>query len=690
MDWVNLATRQGQRQEHNLALTGGSEKIQYYISGTYHQTKGVAKNDDFTRTSLRASMDTQLKPWLKLGTSTQLALYNRDGMAPDFEKAFAMNPFAIPFKEDGSINLVPWPENSFYDNPLERLNVLNQDRTYRVLTSNYLQVDFPFLDGLSYRLNLGGDYRYRGVETYYGANTRRGLEQSGASAMNYWLNLDWTVENLLYYNRTFGDHTVGFTALYSAQERTVNDHDINGVGFPSHTRTNYQHGAATLLTGGDNYVMTSNLSQMARLNYSYLSKYLVTLTARRDGYSGFGADTKYGVFPSVGLGWNIDGEDFMSDIHQINNLKLRVSYGKTGNQAIGAYSTLPGLGGSHYTDGSRLPAFGYYPSGIGDPTLSWETTKSLNFGLDFGLLNNRIQGSLDYYRSNTYDLLLDRNISYINGTGSIRQNIGETKNNGIELQVSSVNVNNANFQWSTDFNIASYRNKIVDVSLRDADGRIIDDVSNRWFIGKPIDVNFGYTFGGIFQTEDQIFNSAQSDAQIGDVIVVDINKDGIIDDQDRSIIGSRIPDFTAGMNNTFKYKNLTLNVFVTTVQGINKNNYLTRTFFNGNERSFNYNFWTPENPHNEYPANRDDANPRNVGIFGKANDASFIRLNDVSLSYRFPKSVVDRLKLGNLEVFANAKNLVTITNWVGLDPEFNSQVAIPLSKSYIVGLKLDF
>ena len=689
-DWLDLATRLGTRQEHNITISGGAEKVQYFISGTYHKTKGVAKNDDFERATLRVNVDTEIRPWLKIGTSTQLSHYNRDGREVNFEDAFKMNPFAVPFEEDGSIRLTPWPENSFYDNPLEALNVQNQDRTYRVLTSNYLQIDFPFLEGLSYRANVGGSYRYRGVETYYGANTKRGLEQGGVSQMDYWHNLDWTIENLLYYNRSFGDHTVGLTLLYSAQERTVNDHDVDGVGFPSHTRTNYQHGAATVLTGSDNYSVTANLSQMGRLNYSLLDKYLLTFTVRRDGYSGFGSDTKFGTFPSVGLGWNLSREGFMSEIDQIDNLKIRGSYGKTGNQAIGAYSTLPGLGGAHYITESGEPAFGYYPSGIGDPTLSWETTKSFNVGIDFGLFKNRVQGSVDHFRANTTDLLLNRNISYINGTGSIRQNIGETKNRGWEFELSTINVDTGDFQWVSNLNVSTYNNEIVDVSLRDESGRPMDDLSNRWFIGKPIDVNYDYKFGGIFQNETQIFNSAQPDAQVGDVIVVDVNKDGIINEDDRTIIGSRIPDYTLGFSNSFTYKNFTLSAHLTAVQGVSKNNYLTRTFFNGNERSFDYNFWTPENPHNSYPANRDDANPRGVDIFGKANDASFIRLNDVSLSYRMPDSVLDILKLKNLELFLNGKNLVTITDWEGLDPEFNDQMAIPQSRTYLFGVKVDF
>lgn len=694
VDWVDLATRTGSTQEHNVSLRGGTEKALYYLSGTFHETKGIAKNDDFSRFSLRTSLDVTPTEWLKLGSTTQLALYNRDGREANFSNAFSMNPFAVPYNEDGSINLYPWAENSFYSNPLEPLNIQNIDRTYRVLSSNYLQVDFPFIEGLSYRLNAGGSMRYRHAETYYDDSTKRGLEQGGSSQLDFWMNYDWTVENLLYYNREFGDHSLGLTALYSAQKKTVKDHDFDGSGFPSHTRTNYQNGAATVLLGSDSYAVTANLSQMGRINYSYLSKYLLTLTARRDGYSGFGNDTKFGIFPSVAIGWNMERESFMENIDVVRSLKLRASYGVTGNQAISAYSTLPGLSSAHYLDNNRVTAFGYYPSGIGDPTLGWETTGTYNFGIDFGLFNNRLQGSLDHFRARTTDLLLDRSISRLNGTGRIRQNIGETQNNGIELQLSSINIDNRDFRWTTDFNISRYRNEIVNVGITDEFGNYIDDVGNRWFIGQPIDINWGYEFGGIFQSDEEIANSAQQDAQVGDVIVVDQDGNFIIDENDRAILASRIPNFTAGLSNTVSYKNFTLSAFISAVQGVHKTNYLTRTYFNGNERSFNYNFWTPERPHNEYPANRDDANPRNVGIFGKANDASYIRLNDLNLSYRVPSSLLNNYKVDNLVLFVNAKNLVTLTNWVGLDPEFSNsesgQMAIPPSRTYTFGLRLNF
>lgn len=694
IDWLDLATRTGSTQEHNVSLRGGTEKALYYVSGTFHETKGIAKNDNFNRFSLRTSLDTQLVEWLKIGSTTQLSLYNRDGREANFEDAFKMNPFAEPFNEDGSINLYPWPENSFYTNPLEPLNIQNTDRTYRVLTSNYLQIDFPFIEGLSYRMNAGGSVRYRHAETYYDETTKRGLEQGGVSQLDFWLNYDWTVENLLYYNREFGDHTLGLTALYSAQKKTVKDHDFDGTGFPSDTRTNYQNGAATVLTGSDTYAVTANLSQMARINYSYLSKYLLTLTARRDGYSGFGDNTKFGIFPSIALGWNMERERFMENVDAVRNLKLRASYGVTGNQAISAYSTLPGLSSAHYLDNNRTTAFGYYPSGIGDPTLGWETTKTFNFGIDFGLFNNRLQGSIDHFRARTTDLLLDRSISRLNGTGRIRQNIGETKNRGIELQLTSINIDNRDFRWTTDFNISRYRNEIVNVGITDEVGNYIDDVGNRWFIGQPIDINWGYEFGGIFQSDEQIAESAQPDAQVGDVIVVDQNGDFVINEDDRTILQSRIPTFTAGLTNTISYKNFTLSAFISTVQGVYKTNYLTRTFFNGNERSFNYNFWTPQNPHNEYPANRDDANPRNVGIFGKANNASYVRLNDLNLSYKVQTSFLNNYNIENLVLFVNAKNLVTLTNWVGLDPEFSNsetgQMAIPPSRTYTVGLRLNF
>ncbi|MCH7400085.1 TonB-dependent receptor [Belliella sp. DSM 107340] len=690
-DWLELATRMGTRQQHNLSLSGGTEDTKYFISGNYLDAKGVAKNDDLVRTTLRLNVDTKITPWLTLGTSNQLLNTDKSANAANFGSAFTMNPLTTPFQEDGeTLTIFPWPEDSFFSNPLEPFNVLNEDKTRRIITQNYLQIDIPFVEGLKFRVNTGYDYRYRAIDTYSGRNTRSGLQQGGVATTNNWQEEDWIVENILTYDKTFGKHTVGFTGLYSAQERWSKNHNLTASGFPSDIMTNYQNNLATVWNPSDSYTQWNYLSQMARVNYGYDSKYLLTLTARRDGYSGFGDATKFGIFPSVAVGWNLDRESFLENIPQITAMKLRASYGENGNQAIAPYSTLPGLSVQNYLDDLRGTAFGFYPSGIGDPSLGWETSKSANFGVDFGLFENRIQGSVDYFMTTTVDLLLNRNISQVNGTGVIRQNIGSTRNRGLDLQISSINIDKRDWKWTTDLTFSFFRNEIVDVGLRDENGNPADDLANRWFIGEPLNVNFSYLFDGIWQVGDDIVNSAQPTARPGDIRVRDVNGDGTINADDRTFIGNAIPDFIAGLNNTVSYKNLSLQFFISTVQGLTKGNELMNPFFDGRARTLNRDWWTAESPNNVWPANRDDSNAFQVQYFGRSNNASFVRLNDVTLSYRLNAPMLSKWKLGRAEVYINAKNLVTITDWEGTDPELGSQRSIPFVKSYIAGFRVQF
>ena len=696
-NWVDLATRTGSRQQHSLGVSGGTDDTHYYLSGNYNDTKGIAKNDRFKRITLRLNLDSKINSWITIGTNTQFGSSNRDGEPASFTDAFAMNPLISPYNADGSINIIPWTEDQFFKNPLEGLNVLSQDRTKSVITNNFIKVDVPFIKGLSYKLNTGYTYLTNGVEQYYGRNTKIGFTGKGQSLIANQSTDDWLLENIVTYNKTIGKHSFDFTGLYSSQKRTIVKHQVTGVGFPSDIQSFYQNGIASSLIGADEYTSEANISQMGRLNYSYNSKYLVTLTARRDGFSGFGENTKFGIFPVLALGWNITEEDFMRKYSWVDNLKLRTSYGKVGNQAIGPYSTLPQLSAQHNLNTDKTPALGYRPNRLGDPSLGWESTVGFNLGLDFAVLKNRINGSVDFFSTTTSDLLLDKSISPVNGVKSIRQNIGATNNRGLDIFVSSINVKNKNFSWTTDLNFSTSLSKIDNVGLTDANGNYISDIGNRWFIGEPTDVNFGYAFDGIWQTGDNIVGSAQPAAKPGDVKVKDISgpngvPDGIISaTYDRVVLSSRIPDFTAGLTNSFSYKNFSLSFFIRAVQGVRKTNPLLNTYFDGRNGALDREFWTPDNPINTYPANREDANPLGVGIFDdKTSNASFIRLQDISLSYSLPKSVTEKLKLARLQFFINAKNLATVTHWTGLDPEFDSQTDRPQLRSYLIGLRTQF
>ncbi|HEX6536052.1 MAG TPA: TonB-dependent receptor [Gemmatimonadaceae bacterium] len=683
-DWVGLAMRTGVQQQHNLSLSGGTDQTKYYIAGSLLDVQGMAKNDDFKRYSLRVNLRQQYKDWLELGTNTQMSLTNRGGMPASFSDAFFMNPLTNPYNADGTLTVRPWPEDPFWDNPLQGLVVTDDDESRRVFTSNYLQAKLPFVNGLSYRVNAGIDFADRQQGRYFGRNTATGLSALGSATTTNSNRFDWTLENILRYTHSFGKHGIDVTALYSAQQNKLETQGLHSEGFPNDVLTYHQADVAQLVQPSDDYSKSTMVSQMGRLNYNYDDRYLVTVTARRDGASVFGANHKYGTFPSVALAWNASNESFWWGGKAFNTLKLRASYGKSGNQAISPYQTLSRLQEDSYLNGQQT-APGYIPSTLGTPDLKWETTTQLNVGADFGFLGDRLQGSFDFYRARTSDLLLDRAISPVHGITKITQNIGKTQNTGIELQLTSLNIDHPDFSWSTDFNIALNRNKILDLY-----GNGQNDILNKWFIGHPIDVNYGYLMDGIWQEGDDIANSAQPTAQPGDVRIRDLNGDGKIDPLDRTFIGSLQPDYSAGLTNTFRYKRFTLSAFLNTVQGITRSNDLLSTnlvYTEVRRNTIEHQYWTPDNPINTYPRNNEEANPLSVPFY---EDASFIRLRDVTLAYDVPESFATRLGMQSLRVYFTGRNLWTHTNWTGLDPELDSQRAEPLAKVFTGGINVEF
>ncbi len=683
-DWVDLVTRQGTKMQHTLGVNGGGEKFKYYVSGTYLDVKGVAVNDDFKRLSTRINLEANIKKWLTLGSNTQLAYNDRGGLSGtfgDYQGAFRFNPLTTAFNADGTPTIYPWPQDLFFPNPLAPTLANNTDETYKIITNNYLNVDIPFVKGLSYRINTGIEFTTRAQNTYFGSNTRTGLQARGDLSMSNSTNKNILVENIVNYNRSIGEHSFAFTGLYSLQNETGITNNLDATGFPNDVLTFYQANVASSIRPSAGYSKETLLSQMARLNYAYNSKYLLTFTARRDGFSGFGANNKYAFFPSVAAAWNISSEDFMNKSKVISNLKLRASYGSNGNQAVNAYNTLARLSTRSYIDGATtLP--GYIPTSLGNPDLKWETTVGFNAGIDFTLFSGRIEGSLDGYSKNTHDLLLSREISPVHGVSRVLQNIGKTSNKGLELGINSINVQTASFVWSTNFSISGNRNSIEDVY---GDGK--SDTLNQYFIGQPIDVNFSYKYGGVWQLTDDLVK-APAGTKAGYAKVVDVNGDGkITPSADRMIIGSRQPNFIYGIGNSFTYKNFSLYAFVQGVQGTSRVNALISDNVQNGVRNntFYKNYWTPTNPTNDYYANVLGANVFGANIY---ESDSYARLKDLSLSYNFPSKLLSRLKLSRLKVYANARNLLTITKWTGLDPELNSQEDIPLQREFIFGLNI--
>ena len=695
-NWIDLTTQNGYRDQNNIAVRGGTDNTKYYVSIGYVKTAGVAVNDNYSRISAKANLDLNITNWLTYGTYTTLSYNDRSGLpstlSPQFNTDFSpitFNPLTSPFQSDGvTPTIYPWTESNYYANPLYPTLATNSNLTAQALSTNYLLVKFPFLKGLTYKINSGLQYTQGNNNTYYGRNTLTGLKNLGEAHMNSINNKDITLENIIDYTRSFGKHSIAFTALYSYENTLTTGTTLDSFGFPNDVETYYATNLATLNTPGSTYSKTVLLSQMGRLNYSYNSKYLATFTVRRDGFSAFGAGNKYAVFPSVALGWNISNEGFLKDVSALSNLKLRVSYGSNGNQAVNAYSTLAALQTKPYVNGTTTTA-GYLVNGLANPNLHWETTNTFNTGVDFGFLNGRINGTIDIYYSQTHDLLLQRSIPSTSGVTSIIQNIGKTSNTGMDVGINTTNLKTSKFSWTSNITFNFNRNKIVDLY-----GTGKSDTLNNWFIGHPIKGHFGYLYGGVWQIGENFASAPQPNVQAGYAKVIDVNGDGKITPSDKTLIGSLEPKFSWGLGNLFVYKNWSFYAFINAVRGVTKLNGTLQDNVNTlvEKNTFVKNYWTPSNPTNDYYSNANIVTGYLPNIYGVNiyQDASYIRVRDLQLSYKFADALLRKINVTSLKIFAEGRNLYTITSWKGFDPEFSNQTTggIPLQKELTIGLNV--
>lgn len=693
VDWIDLSTRTGNRSEHNVSASGGSENVKYFVSGGYLGVKGIRVNDDYQRVTTQINLDMKMTDWLTLGTRTILSFDDKSGQAPD-TGVWRMNPLSRPYDENGNLTIYPWEEDVYFENPLEPTLFDDLDKSYQVVSNNYAIVNFPFIKGLSYRANLGVMRRSTNIAWYAGRNTATGFEDSGRGNTSRGLFENNVMENIINYNKEIGLHSLAATAVYSFEQNKNSRNSMNAYSYPHDFLSWYAADQAEVVNVSHSFNQTVLLSQMLRLNYSYDSRYLATLTARRDGFSGFGEKNKWGIFPSAALGWNVSNESFYPGNSLVSDLKLRLSYGLNGNQAVGAYETIAKLGAYDIIQNKQtLP--GYVPISLGLDNLGWESSKTLNMGLDFGAFSGKVTGSVNYYNTRTSDLLLNRTISAIHGITEITQNIGVTQNTGLEVSLFSRNISSGDFRWTTSGNMTFMKNKIVSLyGYLDENGKEIDDINNAWFIGKPIRVNYNYHMIGVWQLGEEE-EAAVYNSKPGYVKFKDVNKDGQISaDFDREIIGQQDPKFIWGMNNTFSYKNLNLDVFVHGVHGVTRGNELMvdDVYATVRRNTINKNWWTPQNPTNDFYANDKFAN----SLEGDEHEdwyfenASFIRIKNVTLSYDFSNNLLSNIGLAKLRLFVTGSNLFTFTEWRGMDPELDEQRESIYQKEVVFGVSLGF
>ena len=699
-DWIyDMVSRTGIIQDHNVTINGGAEKVKYFISGDYLTQKGVLKGFNYKRYSLRLNIDADVTDYLKIGTNTYIVSHNRDVGRVNFLMAEAMSPYGQVYNEDGSYCIYPMASENLFFNPMRDVNQDHERRQWNINLNGYADLDFGHiwapLKGLHYKFNFGYSYVPK-RESYYNGAEQNNLNGYGeifnAETQNY------TAENILSWARDFGKHHIDLTALYASSRRKYHDNTAAASKFINDELLWHNLGGGGTQVAKSKTELYTTVSQMGRINYSYDSRYLFTATVRRDGSSVFGDNIKYGTFPSVALGWNIANEAFMEGTNDwLNNLKLRLSYGKAGNEAINVYETLSKMTNAALAlDGASYTAL-YPNSRMGNSGLSWESTQSFNVGVDFGFLNNRINGNIDFYTSKTTDLLLQRNLPKISGYSNVYMNMGETANKGLEITINSKNISTKDFTWSTSLVWSWNKNEIKDLY---GDGK--DDIDNGWFIGHPISVIYDYEMEGIWQ-KDEIERGDHlnhyPEAQPGDVKLRDINGDGKIDPaDDKTIQGQTTPKWIGGLTNTFSYKNITLSIFIQTVQGLKRNNSLLAMAGDEMGRrntTLEVGYWTENNPSNEFRSLSKTSNQKGYGF---PRDASFTRVKDITLSYQFPAKITKALNINALTIYASGRNLFTFTDWIGWDPESDItqrgwggyENNYPMTKSIVFGLNVTF
>ncbi len=660
-DWLDESTQPGRIQEHNISITGGTDNVQYFLSGSHLDQQGVVKGYQYKRTSLRFNLDTKITDYLKVGSSAFVTNNNYDDGRVNFLEANAMSPYSVPYDANGDYIIYPMAPEQLFLNPLLGLSVNRLDRGLNLTGNGYAELTPGFLKGLKYRFN--GSYIYNIARTaqYTG---RQYNDQSGTAEVTNSQTTNWVVENILSYNIDFGKNHIDVTALYSAQKQDYFRSEALARKFTNDALSYYNQASGASQsdsTKGNGYTL---VSQMARVNYSYESKYLLTLTARRDGYSAFGANTdKYGLFPSLALGWNIASEDFMKNIDIIDQLKLRFSYGQTGNMAIGVNQTASTANTVQYPFGGTALTGVLYDN-LGNADLHWESTTGTNVGLDYAILKNRIIGTIEVYKTKTKDILLKRNLPNITGYQNVWTNLGKMQNVGIDFTIKTINVKTNSFEWQTNLNFSTYKNKILELY---GDGK--DDIGNTWFIGEPLHVIYDYEKIGIWQ-EGEDASTSDPVAIPGDLKFKDQNGDGQITADDKVIIGQKDSKWIGGMTNTFSYKNFTLNIFLQTSHGGLRSNkdlsYADEAWRRNLPADFKY--WTSENKDNYWPSL---AAYKNYRGFQFAEDYSYVRIKDVTLGYAVPKSFLNKYGIEGLTVYMSGRNLYTFTKWFGWDPEMS-------------------
>jgi len=683
-DWQDLVFDQGFQQKHNISVRGGTETTKYSISASLDDHQATVANNDYKRLSSRFNVDQDLAPWLRVGLNAFLS-DSKTHHSVAFTNVLKNSPMALPYDENGEIRMLDElnDRNPLFD--MQRENNLDERIQTRILGTLYGEITF-IPEHLTLRTTFSPDFQFYSRGTY-----RRDFVSDVSKAESKTANTLY--ESILTYDDTFFEkHRVNVTAMYGIQKNKSISTSLKGSGLPYEHQLFYNMSSVNILESYNTALSEWALeSYMLRTNYIFDDRYLLTLTGRVDGSSRMAEGHKYTLFPSMALAWHLGSESFMENIDVISMLKLRFSIGVTGNTGIAPYQTqgLLTIGNLYSFSGMDIQYFEH--GSIPNPDLKWERTLSKNLGVSFGLWKNRLSGSVDVYDNFTYDLLMNRNLPFSTGYTSVLENVGETRNKGIEVELSTINIQTRDFTWSTELNFAANRNEIVSLY-----GGKDDDVGNRWFIGEPINVNYYWVFDGIWQTEEAAAAAVYGKVP-GNIREKDLNDDGAINADDMAILGSQDPSWIGGMTNRLQYKNIDLSFFIYTVQGTqHESTYgsggyldllsLEAHAYQDNMRNVKY--WMPDRQSNEFQKPHISGQVRN-NIQAYFN-TSFVRVRNITLGYNLPGNVISKLHMNRARVYTSVQNPFTFTSFGGYDPEAARNFDMPNYTTFLLGVDLTF
>ncbi|WNJ21069.1 TonB-dependent receptor [Pontibacter sp. G13] len=700
-DWQQEVLRRGIIQNYSLSVTGGSRKNRYSLTGTYYDEEGTVKNSEMSKLFLRFTNDLTLADWLKAGISanyvnTQRTYYNTDTYSGILPVALRANPLRAawdPFENNYGTTGLPEEGANAARAADEIAN--NLGKREKVLVNLYGEASI--LKNLTFRSQFGVDISHTNDRNYYGEfyiSPEENRDLSSASE-NRGRSQAWVWSNYMTYDEQFGDHGLNVMAGVEAQASSFTSNRVTAFNIPEDPNQHYLSASK-----GVNFSVFSNQSEeslasaFGRINYSYASKYLLTVNVRYDGSSRFLPEHRWGLFPSFSAGWNVRNEAFMDQVNFVSELKLRGGWGQVGNQ-----NSAPNYGYVTTVTPDQLYVFndqivqGFIPTQLSNPELKWETTEMLNIGVDAGFFDDRLLFTGDFFIKNTRDMIVNVPIPNYVGAAAPRVNAGDMQNIGWEASLNYRQLEN-DFTYDVSLNFTQILNEVVSLGGGEfIDGGFVGHTGNatRTTEGREIAFFYGLETDGVFNDQAELDSHVGPDgapiqpaAQLGDVKFIDQNQDGVINEEDRTYLGSGTPDFTAGLNVNLGYKGFDFRGFLQGVYGNEVVNGLSRWIQSstawGNMHADRLDRWTPENPTSEEPRMTISDPNRNSDRFSDrfVEDGSYLRLKQVQLGYSLPQSVLDKLSLGSLRVYVAADNLLTFTNYSGWDPEIGELYGNPL------------